>query len=178
MTFLFPVDVADLLASMEDLEEVQTALSREKVIRNVMASSGEDRQTIIDFMDAHASMDQEAVLDLTDGEPTTLADALGRYVDSLDRMTGAGEDIPADVIAELQSLLAYPWLGQITITAEMVDAFATGWNAQHGTENVMNCSEHNMGDCPYHNTPGARRRAGLKAALTSAGFQVVDTLKS
>jgi len=101
----FPVDMVDLLASMEDLEEVQTALSRETTIRRAMASSGEDRQTIIEMIDAIDSMDQEAVLSLTEGEPTTLIDALGRYVDRMDSADLAESAVRND----LGALLAYPW---------------------------------------------------------------------
>jgi hypothetical protein len=60
------------------------------------------------------------------------------------------------------------------VTQEMIDAFGEAWNAADGAENVMNCHEHDMGDCPYHKTPGARRRAGLQAALAVAETQPVS----
>jgi hypothetical protein len=53
----------------------------------------------------------------------------------------------------------------IEITQDMINLFGQAWETQDGSENVINCSEHDMGDCPYHNTPGARRRAGLTAVL-------------
>ena len=63
---------------------------------------------------------------------------------------------------------------RVKITEEAVQAFGNAWTERDGSENVINCSEHDMGDCPYHNTPGARRRAGLGAALTVLGFEVEE----
>jgi hypothetical protein len=102
-------DLAAWLAGEKDLEAVQTALSRENIIRSVMASSGEDRQTVADMVDAMRSMGQEAVLSLTEGEPTTLADGLQRYVDSMD-LDGPAMD-PDVLSTDLTTLLAYPWPG-------------------------------------------------------------------
>jgi hypothetical protein len=105
--------LADALASVDDLEEVKAALIREATIREVMRETGEDRRTVTDMMDAMASMGQEAVLELTEGEPTTLADALQRYVDQLPEavktMTG---EVSENIVADLSALLAYPWPGQ------------------------------------------------------------------
>jgi len=50
-------------------------------------------------------------------------------------------------------------------TGEMERAFEAAWEAVAEAEGVINCSEHDMGDCPYHEVPGARRRAGLAAVL-------------
>lgn len=50
-------------------------------------------------------------------------------------------------------------------TAEMEAAYKAAWKAVAASEGVINCSEHDMGDCPYHKVPGARRRAGLAAVL-------------
>ena len=72
-----------------------------------MADAGVDRQTVTDMLDAMASMGQEAVLDLMDGEPTTLAAGLQRYVDELEKRD---ELQPRDrVVDDLSTLLAYPW---------------------------------------------------------------------
>lgn len=103
----FPVDLADLFASM-DLEEVKRALIREATIRQVMAETSEDRQTVVDIVDAVQSMDQEMVLDLTQGDPTTLVDALQRYVDSL----ATGDPDPERIAEDLTTILNYHWSGE------------------------------------------------------------------
>lgn len=104
------IDFRDILAAVPDLELVQAALVREKVIRNAMAQTGEGRSTVVDMIDALASMDQEAVLSLMDGEPTTLARGLARYALELE---GRDELQPRDrIVDELGSLLAYPWPGE------------------------------------------------------------------
>lgn len=101
--------LADALASVDDLEAVKRALVREAVIREVMRESGEDRKTVTDMIDAMGSMGQEAVLDLTEGEPTTLADALSRYLEELDR---SDDVVPRSRVGDdLSALLAYPWPG-------------------------------------------------------------------
>jgi len=104
------VSLSEGLAGEDDLEAVQTALSRETVLRGVMAETGEDRQTVMDMIDAMQSMNEEAVLSLTEGEPTTLHDALSRYVDSVD-LTGPPVD-PGVLSDDLNTLLAYPWPGE------------------------------------------------------------------
>jgi len=104
--------LADALASVDDLGEVGRALVREGAIRQVMRETGEDRKTVTDMIDAMDSMGQEAVLDLTEGEPTTLADALQRYVDTLEQAASEDKTVKAeDVCGALHSLLAYPWPG-------------------------------------------------------------------
>ena len=106
-------DLDSVFRSVADLEEAKRALVRESVIRNAMTETGEDRQTVTDMIDAIGSMGQEAVLDLTEGEPTTLADALQRYVDTLEQASGpvAGPYTAEDVCSSLSALLAYPWPG-------------------------------------------------------------------
>jgi hypothetical protein len=90
-----------------DLAAVRAALVRETVIREVMVQTGEDRRTVADMLDATQSMGQEAVLDLMEGEPTTLHAGLQRYVDELE---GRDELQPRDrVVDDLSTLLAYPW---------------------------------------------------------------------
>lgn len=110
-------ELQDLLAGADDLGAWSAALVREKTIRNVMAETGESRKIVTEVADAAESMDQEAVLSLTEGKPTTLADALGRYVDGIrqrpflnfgdqnDEVAGTWEEVEAD----LNALLAYPW---------------------------------------------------------------------
>lgn len=93
----------------KDLDAVGRALSRETVIRAVMADSGETREIVADMIDAMKSMGSEAVLDLTEGEPTTLSDALSRYVDVL---ADRDEIIPRDrVLSDLDAMLSYTWPG-------------------------------------------------------------------
>lgn len=103
---MFPVDLADLFASMDDLSEVTKAVARETVIREAMAQTGEGRSTVADMIDAAQSMGQEAVLELTDGEPTTLRDALSRYVDEAETRRGGWWP---QVAEELTAILNYPW---------------------------------------------------------------------
>lgn len=103
-------NLADLFANAPDLDRVRAALVREHAIRHVMAETGEDRQTVTDMIDAMESMDQEAVLALTDGEPTTLRDALDRYVADLERDIEAGDAAgPVTISADLTTLLNYAW---------------------------------------------------------------------
>jgi hypothetical protein len=97
------------LTQADDLEKVERALIRERVIRQVMADSGECREVVAEALDAQASMDQEGILDLTDGDPTTLHAALQLYVDELEKRD---ELQPRDrVLDELGCLLTYPWPG-------------------------------------------------------------------
>lgn len=113
------------LATEPDLDVAQAAFVREKVIRDTMAKTGEDRATVTDMLDALGSMDQEAVLDLTDGEPTTLRAAVQRYVETLE------DDAPSDetlgkVAEELAVIMAYPFPGpRVTVEDE------EGPNAHH-----------------------------------------------
>lgn len=50
-------------------------------------------------------------------------------------------------------------------TDEMERAYKQANSATTDAAQVMNCSEHGMGDCPYHQVPGAARRAGIAAVL-------------
>ena len=108
---VFRDHLAELLADA-DLEAVQKAVSRETVLRQVMVETGEERQHVADMMDAMGSMAQEAVLDLTDGEPTTLRDAVQRYADNLGQ---ASEDMEAlsgsQVADDLAMILTHPFPG-------------------------------------------------------------------
>lgn len=100
-------DWRELIAQASDLDTVMRALVRERVIREGVADTGEDYQTVADMLDASISMDQEGVLDLVEGDATTLAAGLQRYVEEL---TGRDELQPRDrIVGELDSLLAYPW---------------------------------------------------------------------
>jgi hypothetical protein len=103
-------ELEDLLAKADDLGAWRNAVIREQVIRDTMTQTGEDRQTAADFFDAHKSMDQEAVLELTSGAPTTLADGLQAYIEGLD--TQATEMHPDRVASDLHALLTYPWPGE------------------------------------------------------------------
>lgn len=101
--------LADALASVDDLETVKRALIKEATIREVMRESGETRQVVTKMIDAMDSMGQEAVLDLTEGEPTTLEDALQRYVDELEKRD---ELQPRDrIVDELTTIVRYPYPG-------------------------------------------------------------------
>ena len=101
------VNLDEALAGESDLDRVQAALVRERVIREVMRESGEERQHVTDMLDAMRSMADEAVLDLMEGAPTTLRAGLQRYVEELE---GRDELQPRDrVVSDLGALLAYPW---------------------------------------------------------------------
>jgi hypothetical protein len=103
-------ELRHVMSEIEDLDEARAALVREHAIRHVMAESGESREVVIEMIDAMEATDQEAVLDLTDGEPTTLRDALERYLDRLERaLEGDPGSTLGDVAGELGALLAYPW---------------------------------------------------------------------
>lgn len=92
-----------------DLDHVQRELVREKTIRTMMAKTGESREIVVEAVDSMAAMDEEAVFDLTDGNPTTLRDALERYVD---QMTTWDNQTLIDVQSELATILAYPYPGE------------------------------------------------------------------
>lgn len=102
-------ELAALLSKMPDLDKAQATFVRERVIRDVMAKTGEERQHVADMWDAMESMGQEAVLELTEGEPTTLRDALQRYVDSLRNNSHSGN--LEEVADDLTTLLAHPFPG-------------------------------------------------------------------
>lgn len=103
-------ELRHVMSEIEDLDEARAALVREHAIRHVMAETGETREVVIEMIDAMEATDQEAVLDLTNGEPTTLRDALDRYVADLERDIEAGDAAgPVTISADLTTLLAYPW---------------------------------------------------------------------
>ena len=98
-----------LLENTADLDAAGRAVEREREIRIGMARTGEGREVVAEFLDAQAAMDDEAVLDLTESQPTTLVDALRRYVEELgnrDEMSLSWRDM---VAGDLAALLAYPW---------------------------------------------------------------------
>lgn len=95
------------LPHIDDLDSVARAVEREREIRIGMARTGEGREVVAEFLDAQAAMEDEGVLDLTDGNPTTLVDALTRYLEELE---GRDELQPrARVAGELAAILAFPW---------------------------------------------------------------------
>lgn len=103
--------LADMLTELPDLEPLKRLILREMTIRAVMVETGEPRDIVTDLADASDSMGQEAVLGLTDGAPTTLRDAVVRYVDMLGD-DGEGTETPkVVVIDELTSILNYPYPG-------------------------------------------------------------------
>jgi hypothetical protein len=109
--------LADALAAMDSLDMVARISAREQMIREAMTETGEDRATVEDLLDALVSMGQEAVLDLVEGEPTTLDAALQRYVEELE---GRDELQPRDrVVEELSLLLNYPWPGEAPAASEV-----------------------------------------------------------
>jgi hypothetical protein len=113
------VDWREQMEYADDLDAVQAALIREQMIRKVMAETGEDRQTVTDMADAMQSMADEAVLDLTEGQPTTLRDAVQRYADELE---GRDELQPRDRITEeLAMILGYPWSKSAELEIERPD---------------------------------------------------------
>jgi hypothetical protein len=99
--------LAGVLAEVKELEVVERALVREKTIRSVAKETGEPYEIVAEQVDALDSMDQEAVLDLTEGEPTTLRDGLERW---LSTVQGEGYALSLDrLVDELSALLGFPW---------------------------------------------------------------------
>lgn len=98
----------------EDLDAIGRALIRERVIRKIMIDTGESREIVVEQADAAESMGQEAVLELTEGEPTTLADALRRYAEEAETRIGGWW---VQVAEELTTLLNYPWSGEEALVA-------------------------------------------------------------
>lgn len=109
MTYLNygPKQMADILAITDDLDAVSRAVEREREIRIGMARTGQGREPVAEFLDAQAAMAQEGVLDLTDGQPTTLVDALTRYLEELEKRDELQPR--ARVAGELAAILEYPW---------------------------------------------------------------------
>jgi hypothetical protein len=110
---------ATYLAEAEDLEAVRAALVKETVVREVMAKSGEPRDIVVDMIEAMKSMADEAVLDLMEGEPTTLRAAVQRYADELETQD---EVLPRDrIVEELAMILGYPWSTSVELEIERPD---------------------------------------------------------
>lgn len=100
-------ELAELLAGADDLGAWRAALARETAVREVMAETGESREIVEEAIGAMDAMAGEAVLDLTEGEPTTLRDALERYVGVLE---GRDELLARDwVLSDLAAILTYPF---------------------------------------------------------------------
>jgi hypothetical protein len=100
-------ELSKLLAGADDLGAWRDALAREQAIRQVMAESGESREVVEEAIGAMDAMAEEGVLDLCEGEPTTLRDALDRYV----RVLEDREEVLARdwVVGDLYALLGYPF---------------------------------------------------------------------
>lgn len=139
--------LADLIAQAPDLGEVKAALIREDALRHVMAETGESREVVTSVIASVESMEQEAVLDLTDGEPTTLQNGLARYIQVLE---GQDEILPRDgLLTDLNALLLYPWPGEGGREAEAVcvcmkDAGGLRYPASHpaNLDRGINCPVH------------------------------------
>lgn len=97
----------DALRSVEDLDAIQRALSRETVIRNVMKESGESREVIAEQVDAAISMDQEELLKIAHGNPTTLREGLEQLYEKW-----LTDGVPDGAEYELSMLLDYPFPGE------------------------------------------------------------------
>lgn len=103
-------ELRDLLAKADDLGAWADALSRETAIRQVMEETGEPREIVEEAVGAMDAMAEEGVLDLAEGNPTTLKDGLSRYVEALEQRD---EVLARDwVLSDLYALLNYPWPGE------------------------------------------------------------------
>jgi hypothetical protein len=99
--------VREALAGEEGLDALGASLAREQAIRQIMAETGEPREIVTESIDAMDAMAEEEVLDLCDGQPTTLRDGLSRYVELLGQRD---EIVPRDwVLSDLHALLTYAW---------------------------------------------------------------------
>lgn len=92
----------------DDLKELQGDIIQERIIRQIMAETEESREVVTEAIDAIASMGQEAVLELTDGVPTTLEDALRRYVEELEDTNIDGDDLQS-IVTNLGAILNFPY---------------------------------------------------------------------
>lgn len=106
------VDWPAWIEGANDLGKVAKALSRETLIRGLMTQTGESRKIVTEMVDAADSMNEEGILVLTDGEPTTLRDALNRYVGWLEDQDDNEPILCGVVGSELTALLNYPWPGE------------------------------------------------------------------
>lgn len=107
---MIEIKYAELLATLstEGLEAAERALSRERVIRETMRETGEPREISAEMVDALDCMTEEAVLDLMDGEPTSLRAGLVKYIEGLAPRYPGGMHVDS-VTGELEALLEYPW---------------------------------------------------------------------
>ena len=114
-------DLAEALADVTDIDKVVKAVTREVAIREIMAESGETREAVTSVADAAMSMSSEAVLDLMDGQPTTLGRGLARYVEELEKRDKLQ---PRDrIVGELDVLLQYPWPGASPELRDQLQAY-------------------------------------------------------
>lgn len=104
-----------MLAEIPDLAAFRRLVVREEVIRQGMADTGESRQTLVDMIGAADSMDQEAVLALTDGAPTTLRDALATYADELSKRDDTETASVSQVFNDVTALLEFPYPGELRL---------------------------------------------------------------
>lgn len=100
--------LGEALENEDDLEQVKRALIREQTIRRTMNETGESRKIVTQTLDAMGSMGQEFVLELTDGQPTTLRDGISGLVEELENYEEETGDLRT-VADQLSALLAYPW---------------------------------------------------------------------
>lgn len=98
--------IADMLQQMDDLGDAERMIQRERDIRDGMARTGEGREVVTEAVDVLSVIPGEAVLELTDGNPTTLQEALKAYIRELE---GRGDTTSLDTAADLETLLDYPW---------------------------------------------------------------------
>lgn len=107
-------DLGVAMACEDNLVEVERALVREKAIRSTMARTGEGRQVVAEAMDAMQLMDEESVLELAEGAPTTMRDAITRYIRIMNQESGTDEvEAYRDRVAsDLDAILEYPWVAE------------------------------------------------------------------
>jgi hypothetical protein len=108
------VDLGEMMAQA-DLEQVKQATAREEQIRYTMAETGESREIVEEMVGALEAMQSEAVLGLTEGNPTTLRAALIRYVEDSVNLLDTQEMSIHQIIGDLDALLHYRWPGEETI---------------------------------------------------------------
>jgi hypothetical protein len=109
-------NLAEALADVTDIDKVVRAVARETAIREMMAETGETREAVTTVADAAVSMDEEAVLGLMDGEPTTLHAALERLAEDWHR-----DGVPEGAEYELDTLIRYPWPGATPAEQELIN---------------------------------------------------------
>lgn len=138
------VNLNEMLAGAADLGDVERALVRERAIRKTMAKTGEGREPVAEMVDAMQSMDREAVLELTDGAPTTLSDALARYI-RIAQQQEYGKDFYEDesgriwdrVAGDLDAILEYPWSAEEERLASHGVNQALDLHVEHPDETTM-----------------------------------------